>query len=221
MRRTSSVIAVLVAVAAAVPVPAMAQDAPVTREVVRREAPAPAQDALVAVPARAVGRRLIPTELQVVVARYQGDKRIGSVPYMLTVNAIVGERLSNSSERTQLTIGSEVAVPTTTFTPVGEKNVPQPVRSFNYKNVGTVMSAAAVTADNGQFEVELQIDESSVGSNAFDGRGGSPAEMPVFKSFKARNRILLRPGQMRQFTAATDRVSGETVKIEVTLTVVK
>ena len=45
--------------------------------------------------------------------------------------------------------------------------------------------------------------------------------MPVFKSFKARNRILLRPGVMRQFTAATDRISGETVRIEVTLTTVK
>ena len=45
--------------------------------------------------------------------------------------------------------------------------------------------------------------------------------MPVFKSFKTRNRLLLRNGQTRQFTAATDRVSGETVRIEVTLTVVK
>lgn len=219
MRRTPSVSAVLVALAAAIP--AMAQDAPVTREVVRREAPAPAQDAPVAAPARPVGRQLIPTELQVVVARYQGEKRIGSVPYMLTVNAVAGGGLGNNVERTQLTIGSEVAVPTTTFTAQTDGKSTQPLRSFSYRNVGTVMSAAAVTADNGQYEVELQIDESSVGSNAFDGRGGSPAEMPVFKSFKARNRILLRPGQMRQFTAATDRVSGETVRIEVTLTVVK
>ena len=87
--------------------------------------------------------------------------------------------------------------------------------------LGTVISAAAVTADAGQFEVELQIDESSLGTNTIDGRGSPPTEMPVFKSFKARNRILLRPGVMRQFTAATDRISGETVRIEVTLTIVK
>ncbi len=187
--------------------------------------PALAQDTPAVAPAaaapRPVSRQLIPIELHVVVARYQGEKRIASVPYMLTANSVSGAGLSNNIERTQLTIGSEVAVPTTTFGPAGDNKTAQPLRSFNYRNVGTVISAAAATSDGGQFEVELQIDESSLGTNAFDGRGGSPTEMPVFKSFKARNRILLRPGQMRQFTAATDRVSGETVRIEVTLTVVK
>jgi hypothetical protein len=140
---------------------------------------------------------------------------------VLALNAVAGGLIGNNTERTQLTIGSEVPVPTTTFTPAGDNKTAQPLRSYNYRNVGTVMSAAAVTADAGQFEVELQIDESSVGTNAADGRGGPLVDMPVFKSFKARNRILLRPGVMRQFTAATDRISGETVRIEVTLTTVK
>lgn len=182
-------------------------------------APALAQEAPAA-PARTVARQLVPVELQVMIVKYQGDKRTSSIPYVLALNAVSGGTIGNNTERTQLTIGSEVPVPTTTFT-TGENKGAQPLRSFNYRNVGTVMSAAAVTADGGQFEVDLNIDESSLGTNAVDGRGGSPTEMPVFKSFKARNRILLRPGQMRQFTAATDRISGETVRIEVTLTVVK
>jgi len=174
-----------------------------------------------AAPARPGGRQLVPIEVQVVIAKFQGEKRVSSVPYMLSLNAVAGGLISNNTERTQLTIGSEVPVPTTTFTPVNDSKTAQPLRSFNYRNVGTVMSAAAVTAEGGQFEVELQIDESSLGTSTPDGRGNSPAEMPVFKSFKARNRILLRPGVMRQFTAATDRISGETVRIEVTLTTVK
>ena len=174
-----------------------------------------------AAPARPVGRQLVPIEVQVVIAKFQGEKRVSSVPYMLALNAVAGGLIGNNTERTQLTIGSEVPVPTSTFTPVGDGKTAQPLRSFNYRNVGTVMSAAAVTAEGGQFEVELQIDESSLGTSAPDGRGNSAAEMPVFKSFKARNRILLRPGVMRQFTAATDRISGETVRIEVTLTTVK
>jgi hypothetical protein len=171
-------------------------------------------------PARPVGRQLVPIEVQVVIAKFQGDKRVSSIPYVLALNAVAGGLIGNNTERAQLTIGSEVPVPSTTFTPVGDTKTAQPLRSFNYRNVGTVMTAAAVTAEGGQFEVELQIDESSLGTSAPDGRGGA-AEMPVFKSFKARNRILLRPGVMRQFTAATDRISGETVRIEVTLTVVK
>src|SRR5262245_17562698 len=174
-----------------------------------------------AAPARPVGRQLVPVEVQVVIAKFQNDKRVSSIPYVLALNAVVGGLIGNNTERTQLTIGSEVPVPTTTFTPVGDGKTAQPLRSYNYRNYGTVMSASAVTAEAGQFEVELQIDESSVGTNAADGRGGPLVDMPVFKSFKARNRILLRPGVMRQFTAATDRISGETVRIEVTLTAVK
>ena len=179
------------------------------------------EPAQAAAPARPVGRQLVPIEVQVVIAKFQGEKRVSSVPYVLALNAVAGGLISNNTERTQLTIGSEVPVPTATFAPVGDGKTAQPLRSFNYRNVGTVMSAAAVTAEGGQFEVELQIDESSLGTSAPDGRGNSLAEMPVFKSFKARNRILLRPGVMRQFTAATDRISGETVRIEVTLTTVK
>jgi hypothetical protein len=41
------------------------------------------------------------------------------------------------------------------------------------------------------------------------------------RNFKSRNRLLLRDGQTRQYTAATDRVNGETIRIEVTLRVVK
>jgi len=196
--------------------PAVAQDGPVPRREVTVQAP----DVATAAPARAVSRQLVPVELQVVIAKFQGDKRLSAIPYVLALNAISGGNIS-TMERTQLTIGSEVPVPMTTFRPAGENKAAQPLQSFNYRNVGTVMSAAAVTAEGGQFEVDLNIDESSLGTNAFDGRGGSPTEMPVFKSFKARNRILLRPGQMRQFTAATDRIGGETVRIEVTLTVVK
>jgi hypothetical protein len=195
--------------------PAVAQDGPVPRREVTVQAP----DVATAAPARPVSRQLVPVELQVVIAKFQGDKRLSAIPYVLALNAVSGGNIT-TMERTQLTIGSEVPVPMTTFGPAGENKAAQPLRSFNYRNVGTVMSAAAVTADGGQYEIHLDIDESSLGTNASDGRG-SATEMPVFKSFKARNRILLRPGQMRQFTAATDRISGETVRIEVTLTVVK
>jgi len=159
-------------------------------------------------------RPVIPLDVQVVISRYQGEKRISSLPYLLAVNA-------NSAGIAQLTIGSEVPVQTTTFQPIGDNKTSQPLRSYNYRNVGTSISSSAQSTEDGRFELELSIDESSVGVNAFQS-GGTPAtEMPVFKSYKTRNKLLLRDGQSRQFTAATDRVSGETIRIEVTLTVVK
>src|SRR5687768_12186741 len=174
-----------------------------------------------AAPQRVAARQTVPLEIQVVIAKYQGEKRISSIPYVLAVNAVTGGNLSNV-ERAQLTIGSEVPVPSSSFVPSGDgKTAQQPLRSFSYRNVGTVISAGAVPGDEGRFELDISIDESSVGTSVSNSQGQPTTEMPVFKSFKTRNRILLRNGQTRQFTAATDRVSGETVRIEVTLTVVK
>jgi hypothetical protein len=175
---------------------------------------ASAQDPTVAAPqpgARPVQQRpaIVPLDVQVVIGKYQGDKRISSVPYILAVNA--------NSSQAQLNIGSEVAVPVTNFVPIGtdDKGKP-PMRSFNYRNIGTSISASAQSVDADRFELDLSIDETGVGTNAVDGN-----DLPTFKTFKTRNKLLLRSGQSRMFTAATDRVSGETVRIEVTLTVVK
>ena len=45
--------------------------------------------------------------------------------------------------------------------------------------------------------------------------------MPVFRSYQSTNTLVLKDGQSREFTAAADRVSGEVIRIGVTLRVVK
>jgi type II secretory pathway component GspD/PulD (secretin) len=157
-----------------------------------------------------------PLEVQIVISKFQGDKRISSIPYVLAVNA--------NSSSAQLTVGADVPVQSTTFIPAtaADGKPASPLRSFNYRNVGTNIECSAVTAEDGRFELSVSVDESSLVTNvAADSKGQPAVEMPVFRSFKSRNKVLLRSGQTRQYTAATDRVSGETVRIEVTLTVVK
>jgi type II secretory pathway component GspD/PulD (secretin) len=156
-----------------------------------------------------------PLEVQIVISKFQGEKRISSIPYVLAVNA--------NSSNAQLTVGADIPVQTTTFQPITDgKPAAAPLRSFNYRNVGTNIECSAVSADDGRFELSVSVDESSVVTNvAADDKGQPAIEAPVFRSFQSRNRVLLRNGQTRQYTAATDRVSGETVRIEVTLTVVK
>ena len=162
----------------------------------------------------------IPLDVRVVISKFQGDKLVSTVPYLLAINAVTSGDL-NRIEKTQLTIGSEVPVPATTFVSSSDGKPASPLRSFNYRNVGTTIAAAAIPADADRFELDVSIDESSLGTSQPDGQGQASAAMPVFKSFKTRNRLLLRSGQTRQFTAATDRVNGETVRIDVTLTTVK
>jgi hypothetical protein len=51
---------------------------------------------------------------------------------------------------------------------------------------------------------------------------GAPATaLPVIRTFRASNNLVLRDGQTRQFTAGADRITGEVVKVDVTLKVAK
>jgi type II secretory pathway component GspD/PulD (secretin) len=149
----------------------------------------------------------------VVISRYQGEKRVSSLPYTLAVNS--------DNVNSQLNIGANIPVPTTTFTPMpAGADKPAPLVSYNYSNVGTNIDCRVTMAEDGRFELTLSVDESTVVTNT-DGVSGAYAGAPVMRSFKSRNRLLLRDGQARQYTAATDRVSGETIRIEVTLLTVK
>jgi hypothetical protein len=44
---------------------------------------------------------------------------------------------------------------------------------------------------------------------------------PWFQSFRTNQTMILKDGQTTQYTTAADNVSGEVVKIDMTLTVVK
>ena len=157
-------------------------------------------------------KALVPLEIEVVISRYQDSKRLSSLPYTLAVNA-------NGNE-VQLNMGTQVAIPTTSFTPVGDGGqAATPLRSYNYKDVGTRISSRATVTEEGRFDLQLNIDDSAVYTNPTPGMAGG--EMPAFRSFSSRNSLLLRDGQTREYSAATDRVSGEVVKVSVTLRVVK
>jgi hypothetical protein len=41
------------------------------------------------------------------------------------------------------------------------------------------------------------------------------------RTFRTTNQLVLRDGQSSEFTAATDKVTGEVIKATVTLTVIK
>ena len=45
--------------------------------------------------------------------------------------------------------------------------------------------------------------------------------VPFVRTFLTSNSLILKDGQSRQYTTAADRVTGELVKVDVTLKVVK
>jgi hypothetical protein len=180
--------------------------------------------------ARDPWRGLPPTPLrvQVVFSKYQGETKVASLPYTLICNA--GERAP-----AVLRMGIEVPVPM----PAGTSKEGSAVfQSIQYKNVGTSIDCrAGGPAPDGRFRLELNVEQSSIystvedkgrraGGGSGEGRAPSAAEVgpggvPMFRTFRATFVPMLRDGQTVQYTAATDPVSGEVVKIDVTVTVVK
>ena len=84
------------------------------------------------------------------------------------------------------------------------------------------LAGRLLTVDDGRFQVEITIDDSSVyGEGTAAVNSAPPAGNPSFRSFRASDSLVLKDGQTAQFTTATDKVSGEIVRVDVTLTVVK
>ena len=58
-----------------------------------------------------------------------------------------------------------------------------------------------------------------------DGRAdflaGSFAVFPILRSFRSSNQLVLADGQSAQFSVATDRITGEIIRAELTLRVLK
>jgi hypothetical protein len=238
VKRCSWTIAIL---ALALAVPARAQQKPATaaeKEAAEQKAATDAMAKMAAQQAEAVARAqqkvaeearlrdlelardreakanaLIPVDVEVVISRYQGDKKISSLPYFLAVNA--GER----APQTKLRMGANVPLASTTFQQSGDAKSAV-VSSYNYRDIGTNIDVSARPLADGRFVVVVNVGERSVVQPP-ENCNNVASCAPVIRNFEAENNLVLRDGQTRQFTAAADRITGEVVKVDVTLKVAK
>ena len=152
-------------------------------------------------------------QLTVVISRFNGEKQVGSLPFMLMV--IPGA--DRDGNQTNLQTGANVPVPQTTF---GENKLPQ--MSYSYRQFGTNISSSASTVDAGVFNVSLTVTDSQLLSDAPDqAQYAGNLRLPRYQSFTSSNRLILRDRQNVQYTAATDKTSGEVIKLDVRLIVIK
>jgi hypothetical protein len=163
-----------------------------------------------------------PLEVQVTVNRYQGEKKTGSLPHLLQVAA------SEQTPSTTLRMGVEVPVPITSFRPSTggpgkpDDNPPSaPMTSYQYRNVGTSIDCRARPLDDGRYRVEVTVEQSAVIPAKDAGGLLAAAGTPFFRTFKSHTPVILRDGQSAQFVAASDPVTGESVRIDVALRVLK
>jgi hypothetical protein len=165
---------------------------------------------------------VVPIDLEVVISRYQAEKKTSSLPYALTVNAKYVSDVEGAP-MTSLRMGGEVPLPTMSFTVDGKPMPGFPTGGpVMYKAVGTNIDARGRILDGGRFEIWVSVQDDAIATPQSVGVGSAPAtSLPVIRSFRASNNVVLKDGQTRQFTAAADRITGEVVKVDVTLKIAK
>jgi hypothetical protein len=150
-------------------------------------------------------------KVQVVISRYQGDKKISSQPYTLSVTP--------NARAASIRMGLQVAVLSSPLVPAADGKMPP--AAINYKDVGTSIDCSARSLDDGRFRLELTIDDSSLAPDD-QSPPASVKGIPQFRSFRiAGETAVLRDGQTTQLTTAAEKMTGEVAKVDVTLNVVK
>jgi len=152
---------------------------------------------------------VVPLKLQVVISRYEGEKKISSMPYTLSVNA---------GRKASLRMGTSVPIASTSFTPnaAGGAAV-NPLTSYNYRDIGTNIDCSTSALDDGRFFVELNIVDNAVDEQPRN----NAVPLPSLRNFQSNNSLVLKDGQTAQFTAAVDKLTGVVTKVDVGLIVVK
>ena len=171
--------------------------------------PAPAAKAeaakLAAAPARNV---YTPLRLQVTISRYQGDKKVSSLPYSLSVGI--------GGPRVRFRVGAQVPYATTSV----NDGVKTPSYSYRDVGVGIDVSGQAMI-EAGLYKMDIDVSDTSVSSSSQIQGAPTITGVPIFRNFSTGGTVMLRDGQTTQLTTAGDPITGEIMRVDVTLTVVK
>jgi hypothetical protein len=157
------------------------------------------------------GPKLVPLKVQLVVSRQSVEKKvISSLPYTLWVTA-------NNKGTTSVRMGVQVPIVSTTFGSQGPAAIP--TASYSYKDIGTNIDCSAASQADGSFSLDIKLNDTSV---SFDSKDPNQMKgVPAFRNFTSNFSILVKDGQTAQYASATDPVSGETLKVDVTINVLK
>jgi type II secretory pathway component GspD/PulD (secretin) len=132
--------------------------------------------------------------------------------------------LSNS-QKTSIRMGIQVPVTTTVFgskSDGGQATTPQ--ISYSYRDLGTNIDCQAQPAGDGYYSLSITTEDSSIHLDPSADSAESKSirrDIPAFRSFRASFATVLRDGQSMQYVSATDPLSGESMRIDVMLTLAK
>jgi hypothetical protein len=152
-----------------------------------------------------------PLKVSVTFTEFEGEKKVKSLPYTMVVVA------DGRPPKSVLKMGSRVPVYT------GKEN------GMQYLDVGSSIACQANRTKDNKFDVRLDLDRSWVegdvavpvdrGTSSGSSSGQFPE--PIVRQFRSELSLTLRDGQTVESTFATDPLSGNVLKVEVSLSIVK
>jgi hypothetical protein len=183
-------------------------DVVLTRHGIDPGKPAPEPEAANLARMEALFQKGLVTKQQIDAARLSAKLHtpVSRLPYSLFVPVGTG------GQRTSLRVG--VDLPGEPSTTTSKEGVTTTRRDTRF--VGTSIDSSASLSGEGRYRLYLSIQDSSV----------LPADRkefaaPVIRNFTTSNSLYVREGQPLTFSVGTDPISGETLRAEVTVTVVK
>lgn len=156
-----------------------------------------------------------PLKIQIVFTEADDDKKVKSMPYtMVFANA---NGIGRNPEIAKLRVGSRVPLYT------GKDG------GLQYIDIGTNLDCRAERLEDGRYTLRLSLERSWVQADVqipmeqSTPAGGTPGQFkePVIGQYKIDAVMIARVGQPVESTVATDPITGRTLKIDVTLTVLK
>ena len=172
----------------------------------------PPKDEAKSSPVATVGPQM---KVQIVIAEYEKEKKVESLPYTLIVEA---------GDRGKLRVGSRVPVATTSARTSSAVE-------FQYIDIGTNIDCAVLPVQDGKFRLRLGFERSWVEGTAGTGvekmAGGVKEHpelvfgQPIIHQEKVEDTFAMREGQTLEVFLAADPLNGRLVKLEVTLNILK
>jgi hypothetical protein len=165
------------------------------------------------------GAQNVSLRVQLVISRYQGDRKLASFPYTLVVTPAAGPPFGPTS---RMRMGVDTPVP------VSSSEGGKQTTSVQYRTVGTNIDCRAREVASGRYLLSIGVENSSAlpfekgpsSGGAPPAVDANPTASPLFRRFDSNIDVVLRDGQTIQTIASTDPVTGEVVKIDVTMNVI-
>jgi hypothetical protein len=156
------------------------------------------------------GKPSVPIKVQIVFTEFDGDKKISSMPY--TFMTIADERMSGFYS-TSVRTGVRVPVET------GNKD-----QQTTYMDIGSNIDCGIRSEEDGRFHVYLIFDRSTLYPNkSSEGERmvSSPNGQPLIRQFRTSDNMILKDGQTSENIMSTDPLNGHTLRVSVTINVLK